>query len=81
MAALFLSGLDKRSVAWACALGAVLSLAAGVTGIVALGCAYLAALGFRRLAESRLQKVNGDVIGAMCELSETVVLLIACVRW
>lgn len=81
MAAQFLSGLDKRAVVWACALGVVLSLVAGLTGLVALGCAYLGAVGFRRLAESRLQTVNGDVIGAMCELGETIVLLIACVRW
>ncbi len=81
MAAIYLSGLDQRSVKWAWILLIAAGLTAGVTGLVAVGCAYLGALGFRRLAESRLGTVNGDVIGAMCELSETVVLLVFCVRW
>jgi adenosylcobinamide-GDP ribazoletransferase len=81
MAGIFLSGLDKQSVRWAWGLGIILALASGLTGLLAVGCAYLGALGFRSLAESRLGIVNGDVIGAMCELSETLVLLIFCVDW
>lgn len=81
MAAIFLSGLDKESVGWVWLLGVILALTSGLTGLLAVGCAYLGALGFRSLAESRLGTVNGDVIGAMCELSETLVLLIFCVGW
>jgi cobalamin synthase len=41
----------------------------------------LAALWFRGFAEKRLGSVNGDVLGAICELSEVVVLLAACLKW
>jgi len=81
MAAAFLSGMDQRSVTWAWILALGIGLTAGVMGIVAVGCAYLGALAFRRFAESRLGTVNGDVIGAMCELTETIVLLVFCMKW
>ncbi|MDQ7783665.1 MAG: adenosylcobinamide-GDP ribazoletransferase [Desulfomonilaceae bacterium] len=81
MAAVFISGLDPRSVKWAWIIVLAVALPAGIIGFVAVGCAYLGAVGFKRFAESRLGMVNGDVIGAMCELSETVVLLVFCVRW
>ena len=47
----------------------------------AAGIAGAAAIGFRRFAESRLKTVNGDVIGAWCELSEAVALFTACWIW
>ncbi|MFH1116128.1 MAG: adenosylcobinamide-GDP ribazoletransferase [Pseudomonadota bacterium] len=81
MAALFLSGMDRRSVARAWILVLGVGLAAGLIGLVSVGVAYLGALTFRRFAESRLGAVNGDVIGAMCELSETLVLLSFSVKW
>lgn len=81
MAAAFLSGMDQRSVTWAWILALGIGLTAGMIGIAAVGCSYLGALAFRRFAESRLGNVNGDVIGAMCELSETIVLLVFCVKW
>ena len=81
MAAGFIRGLDDRSVTGAALLVLVPAVIAGWTGIVSVVAAYAVAVGFRRLAESRLNAVNGDVIGSMCELSEAVVLVIAFVRW
>jgi adenosylcobinamide-GDP ribazoletransferase len=81
MAALFLSGLDNRSVRWACIIGFVPALLAGWRGIIAVAAAYFAALWFRGFAEKRLGAVNGDVLGAICELSEVVVLVVACLKW
>ena len=80
MAALFLTGLDNRSVRWACILGFAPALLAGWKGFLAVAGAYLAALWFRRFAEKRLESVNGDVLGSFCELSELVVLLAACLK-
>lgn len=81
MAAHFLSGLDNRSLRWACVLGFVPALLAGWKGIIAVLAAYFAALWFRGFAEKRLGTVNGDVLGAICELSEMVVLVVACLKW
>jgi len=81
MAAGFNMGLDRRSVTWAAVIGIVSALIAGWQGILAAVAAYAIAMGFRRLALSRLQVVNGDVIGAVCELSETVVLVIGSLKW
>ncbi len=81
MAALFLSGLDTNAVRWAAIIGLGPTIIAGLTGILAGACAYLAALWFRRFADSRLQIINGDVLGAICEFSETIFLLIICARW
>jgi len=81
MGALFLTELDGRMVAWAAILGLGPAIFGGWHAILAVGGAYLGALLFRRFAESRLNAVNGDVIGAICELSEALVLLIGCLRW
>jgi adenosylcobinamide-GDP ribazoletransferase len=81
MAAQFLSGLDPRIVRWAAVLGFAPALLAGWKGALAVAVAYVGALWFRRFAEFRLQTFNGDVIGAMGEFSEVLVLLAACVRW
>lgn len=81
MAADFGLGLDRRSVLWAVVIGIVLALLAGWQGILAAVAGYVIAMGFRRLALSRLHVVNGDVIGAVCELSETVVLVIGSLKW
>jgi adenosylcobinamide-GDP ribazoletransferase len=81
MAALFLSGLDSRTVRWACIIGFVPAVLAGWKGIIALVAAYFAALWFRGFAEKRLGTINGDVLGAICELSEMVVVVVACLKW
>ncbi|MEJ2717754.1 MAG: adenosylcobinamide-GDP ribazoletransferase [Deltaproteobacteria bacterium] len=81
MAAQFISGLDKRTVTWAAVLGLCPALIAGLTGIVAVVAACLGGFWFIRFAESKLNAINGDVIGAVCELSEALVLVVACVTW
>jgi adenosylcobinamide-GDP ribazoletransferase len=81
MGAVFLSGLDPGTVGWAAIIGLAPTIIAGWTGIFAAAGAYLGALWFRRFADSRLQTINGDVLGAICEFSETLFLLIACARW
>ena len=81
MAARFISGLDRRSVTWAALLGLLPAVALGWIGILASAAACLTALGFRGLAESRLGLVNGDVIGASCEVAETVALLTGSLHW
>ncbi len=81
MAASFLSGVDRDVAVRAALLGGLPALLLGLSGILAAVIAFLVAVGFRRLAQSRVEVVNGDVIGAMCELSETVFLVAVLVRW
>jgi adenosylcobinamide-GDP ribazoletransferase len=80
MGALFLSGLDRGTARRAALLGLVPAVILGWTGILAAAGAYLGAVWFRRFADSRLQTINGDVLGGICEFSETLFLLIACIR-
>jgi len=80
MAARFIDALDSRVVKWVGILTCFVALIGGWHGILAAGVAYGGALLFKRMAESRLNVVNGDVIGASCELSETLVLLIGCMQ-
>jgi adenosylcobinamide-GDP ribazoletransferase len=80
MAAQFLSGVDSRAIQWVAILGFGPALLAGWIGMWALAGAYLGAVCFRRFAQARLGTINGDVIGAICELAEALVLLIACIR-
>jgi adenosylcobinamide-GDP ribazoletransferase len=81
MAAAFVSGLDSGVVARSLLIVVIAAVAAGLTGIIGTIAAFGAAVGFRRLAEARLNMVNGDVIGASCELAETVVLLVGTARF
>ncbi len=80
MAAQFISGVDRRIVRWVGILGLAPALLGGWMGLCALVVAYLGAVCFRRLAEARLGMVNGDVMGAICELAEALVLLITCIK-
>lgn len=79
MGALFLSGLDRGTARRAAIFGLVPAIILGWTGILAAAGAYLGAMWFRRFADSRLQTINGDVLGGICEFSETLFLLIACI--
>jgi adenosylcobinamide-GDP ribazoletransferase len=81
MAAQFISGLDPRTVRWAAILGLAPAVIGGWPGIIAAAAAYAVAILFRRGAESRLGAVNGDVIGAWCELAEVIVLIVGCMTW
>ncbi len=61
-------------------LGIGPTIFAGLSGIVAAAVACAGALWFRKFAESRLGSINGDVIGAICELSEALFLVIAILK-
>lgn len=80
MGAMFFQGLDRAATTKALAISVIPAVIAGWTGLAAAGVALLAATWFMRFAEARLETVNGDVLGAVCELSETVVLVVACTR-
>jgi adenosylcobinamide-GDP ribazoletransferase len=80
MAAAVISGVDRTTVWRAAAIGFVPVLLAGWVGVLGAAAAYFGARWFRNLAEARLPAVNGDVLGAACELSEAVFLLIASMR-
>ncbi|MCA1959230.1 MAG: adenosylcobinamide-GDP ribazoletransferase [Desulfomonile sp.] len=81
MAAEFIWGMSHNSVLAAGIILGVCALFAGWAGIVAAGLSYAAVMAFRRMAEDRLGAVNGDVLGACCEIAEVVVLTVACWRW
>ncbi len=76
----FVRSLDRSTVNKAALIAFVPALIAGLSGLAGVAAAYVGALIFRRFAESRLNMVNGDVLGAMCELSETLVLVAASFR-
>lgn len=80
MGAQFFRALESKTTQWALVFGLVPALLGGWSGLAAAGMAYLGAVWFRRLAEHRLGIVNGDVLGAVCELSETIVLVMASFR-
>ncbi len=75
MAKSFTAGIDSLSYNLAWIFTLLFAMLLGVTGIIAAGLAYFCVLAFRQFAERRLGFVNGDVMGASCELSETVVLI------
>lgn len=77
----FVQNLDRTTVYRAALISLAPALIAGVYGLAAVAAAYLGSLIFRRFAESRLKLVNGDVLGAMCELSEALVLVTASFKW
>jgi len=81
MAAQFISGLDAGTVRWAAILGLAPAVIGGWRGIIAAAVAYAGALLFRRIAVKRLGAVNGDVMGAWCELGEVIVLIVGCMIW
>jgi adenosylcobinamide-GDP ribazoletransferase len=80
MGALFFAGLDAGTVRWAAILAIIAAVIGGLNGLLGLGVAYAATVWFRRLAEHRLGMVNGDVLGAVCELTETIVVVMATFR-
>jgi adenosylcobinamide-GDP ribazoletransferase len=52
----------------------------GPRGILAGLVAYGAGMLFRRAAENKLGRLNGDVIGGICELTEVIFLLCVGIR-
>lgn len=81
MAAMLFEGVSPNIVKKTAVIGLAPALLMGLHGILCLFLAYVAASWFRRFAEARLGAVNGDVMGAICELSEAVFLLAASIKW
>jgi adenosylcobinamide-GDP ribazoletransferase len=76
MAAGFIGALDTRVIMTACLIIApLLLLELFKVAFSVIICSALA-LGLGKMAQKRLGGVNGDVLGAMCELSEAVALII-----
>ena len=80
MAAYFRAGLARRELTWAALTAALVCGAPGWGGLVAFVGAAVAASALGRWATSRLGGVTGDVYGAVCELVEVVVLVLACIH-
>lgn len=80
MAASFTSGIDTRTYGIVWLLTLPFAVITGIDGIIALAAAYWGLFFFRRFAENKLGFINGDVLGATCELSETLVLITVCWR-
>lgn len=80
MAASFLEGVERRSCNFCWGFSIVMGLFAGLVGLLSIGAAYASGSWFRRLAESRIGFVNGDVLGSICELVEVTVLIILCIK-
>jgi adenosylcobinamide-GDP ribazoletransferase len=80
MAAGFLSGVDERTMKLTVLIGLGPAVLAGWSGVAAVAIAYMAARWFRNFAARRLEAINGDVIGAICELSEAVFLVVATLK-
>lgn len=77
MGACMRDGLGRRQVAGAL-LGTLLAAALlGWRGLALLAVAWVTAAGFGRLARQRIGGLSGDVLGAMVELAETAVLVVA----
>ncbi len=75
--ALFLQNLKSDSVKIAAVLTVGAVLLCGWRGVFAGLLALALVFGFRKVAEDRIGFINGDIMGAMCELAEAAFLM-AC---
>jgi adenosylcobinamide-GDP ribazoletransferase len=78
MAAEIIDNLDYNRVFYAGAIGLTPALLLGIKGTIAVVITIVVARWFKKFAENRLGRVNGDVLGAICELAETVFLVAVC---
>jgi adenosylcobinamide-GDP ribazoletransferase len=81
MGAQFADGLEPPIIALAAAFGLLPAVIAGWNGMLAVGVALICVFLFTRLAERRFGAINGDVLGAVCELAETLALIAFTVKW
>jgi adenosylcobinamide-GDP ribazoletransferase len=81
MASELMAGLSEGTMGTAVTISIACALIAGWTGLLAAVMAYLSGYVLKRFAESRLGGINGDVLGASCELAETAALITATVTW
>ena len=79
--AMFRAGLTRARVVAAVALGGVIALAAlGVVGLLVFGLTAAASLGVGWFYTRRVGGITGDVLGAVIETTELIVLL-TMVAW
>ncbi len=76
MAALFCSGLGRSQLFFATVCAALAAALFGWHGLIALVSACVVVLLFARLAQRRLGGMNGDVYGAIGEITEAAILIL-----
>ena len=50
-------------------------------GLLVWGASFIFTLWFTRYNEGKICGITGDVMGASCELNETLVFILGCARW
>ncbi|MGD9818621.1 MAG: adenosylcobinamide-GDP ribazoletransferase [Desulfomonilaceae bacterium] len=78
MARSFITGIDSRTYGFMWLVILPVVIICGIDGIISTLAAIAAIFLFKRIAESKLGLINGDVLGASCELTETIVLITSC---
>ena len=69
-------GWKQVALAWLIAAGTALALL-GISGVILLAAAWLVATLVARFAVARIGGLTGDIYGAICEVTETILLVIA----
>jgi adenosylcobinamide-GDP ribazoletransferase len=78
LAVLFMAGLGRRQVVLASVLAAGTAFVLlGISGIVLLVVAWLVTTLMARFAVARIGGLTGDIYGATCEVTETILLITA----
>jgi len=72
---MFKTGITRRGLFLAGLLTVVTSAVFGCQGLIAFCLAHLVGAGFYLFAHRRIGGMTGDVLGAVCEISEVAVLL------
>lgn len=76
----FASGIQPSLVKLVVLSAFLVALVMGTKGLVAALLGFAAGFCFLHVAQSRLGIVNGDVLGAACELCEAVVVVLGAMR-
>jgi len=75
---LFIAGLGWRQVALASIVAAGIAFVLlGISGIILLAVAWLVTTLIARFAVARIGGLTGDIYGATCEVTETILLVVA----
>ncbi len=76
MAAGFGASITKGSVFWASVTLSPILIFFGFKALIYIMTTYLVCRLFKGIAEKRLGRINGDVLGAVCELAEVATLVV-----
>ncbi len=76
----FVAGVSSKAIRVALAAILIFGVLCGFRGFIAVILALAAASWFKVFAQRRLGMVNGDVLGAVCELAEVVFIVFAVGR-